>query len=46
LVAAEAMYECDLFWFARIVHHTIGDEPLGEVAAWLHRDLRARVGLE
>jgi hypothetical protein len=30
-----------LFWVARIVHHQIGGQPLGETAAWLHRHFNA-----
>jgi hypothetical protein len=30
-----------LFWIARIVHHHIGRQPLGETAAWLHRHFNA-----
>lgn len=30
-----------LFWIARIVHHQIGGQPLGETAAWLHRHFNA-----
>ena len=30
-----------LFWVARIVHHQIGGQPLGQTAAWLHRHFNA-----
>ncbi|MEZ4362187.1 MAG: hypothetical protein R3B48_18510 [Kofleriaceae bacterium] len=30
-----------LFWIARIVHHHIGGQPLGETAAWLSRHFNA-----
>ena len=30
-----------LFWVARIVHHHIGGQPLGETAAWVHRHFNA-----
>jgi hypothetical protein len=30
-----------LFWIARIVHHELGGQPLGETAAWLHRHFNA-----
>ncbi|MEJ7600091.1 MAG: hypothetical protein WKG01_19440, partial [Kofleriaceae bacterium] len=29
-----------LFWIARVVHHRIGGAPLGEVAQWLHEQIR------
>ena len=30
-----------LFWVARIVHHQIGGQPIGETAAWVHRHFNA-----
>ena len=38
---AEVFDGACLFWVARIVHHHIGGQPLGETAAWVHRHFNA-----